>query len=90
MTEDRLKTDIEGTRRTTIDLQEKEKQDVMDTKEKNAKQRKMKCMQGYLDRLRRCRESIKKKPTSMDRESVEDVSSIQRAQDFSSMDQPIY
>ena len=26
----------------------------------------------------------------MDRESVEDVSSIQRAQDFSSMDQPIY
>ena len=34
----------------TIDLQEKEKQDAMDTKEKkNAKQRKMKCMQGNLD-----------------------------------------
>ena len=37
----------------TIHLQEKEKQDAMDTKEKkNAKQRKMKCMQGYLDRSR--------------------------------------
>ena len=59
----------------------------MDTMEKNAKQRKMKCMQGYLDQSRRCQESIEKKPTSMDQESVEDVSSRQR--DFGSMDQPI-
>ena len=47
-------------------------------------------MQGYLDRSRRCRESIKKKQTLMDRESVEDVSSKQKAQDFGSMDRPIY
>ena len=50
---------------------------------------KMKCMQGYLNRLRRCQESIEKNPTSMDRESVEDVSSRQRAQDFGLMDRPI-
>ena len=50
---------------------------------------KVKCMQGYLNRLRRCRESIEKNPTSMDRESVEDVSSRQRAQDFGLMDRPI-
>ena len=47
-------------------------------------------MQGYLDRSRRCRESIEKKQTLMDREYVEDVSSKQRAQDFGSMDRPIY
>ena len=46
-------------------------------------------MQGYLNRSRRCRESIEKKPTLMDRESIEDVSSRQRAQDFGSMDRPI-
>ena len=50
---------------------------------------KMKCMQGYLDRPRRCQESIEKKPTSMDREFVEDVSSRKRAQDFVSMDRCI-
>ena len=58
-------------------------------RKKNAKQRKIKCIQGYLDRLRRCRESIEKKPTSMDRESVKDMSSRQRAQDFGSMDRLI-
>ena len=47
----------------------------------------MKCMQGYLDQSRRCREFIEKKPTSMYQESVEDVLSRQR--DFGSMDQPI-
>ena len=47
----------------------------------------MKCMQGYLNLSRGCRESIKKKPTSMDQESVEDVSSRQR--DFGLMDQLI-
>ena len=50
------------------------KQDTKDTKEKNAKQRKMKCMQGYLDWSGRCRESIEKKPTLMDWETVEDLS----------------
>ena len=34
-------------------------------------------MKGYLDRSRRCRESIEKKLTSMDRESVEDLSTRQ-------------
>ena len=58
-------------------------------KKKISKQRKMKCMQGYLSRSRRCRESIKKKQTSMDRESVEDMSNRQRAQDFGSIDRPI-
>ena len=65
------------------------KQDTKDTKEKNAKQRKMKCMQGYLDWSRRCWEFIEKKPTSMDQEFIEDVSSKQRAQYFGSMNQPI-
>ena len=51
----------------------------MDTKEKNAKQRKKKkSMQGYLDRSRRCQDSIKKKPTSMDQESIEDLSARQK------------
>ena len=47
-------------------------------KKKNSKQRKMKCTWGYLDRSRRCRESIKRKPTSMDWESVEDLSARQK------------
>ena len=56
----------------------RKKKDAMDTKEKNAKQRKLKCMQGYLDRSRRCRESIEKKPTSMDQEFVKDLSAKQK------------
>ena len=53
MTETNKKlTEREQGEQGTIDLQEKEKQDAMDTKEKNAKQRKMKCMQGNLDGLR--------------------------------------
>ena len=56
----------------------RKKKDVMDTKEKKAKQRKLKCMQGYLDRSRRCRESIEKKPTSMDQEFVKDLSARQK------------
>ena len=65
------------------------KQDAMDDKKKFQNKEKMKCMQGYLSRSRRCRESIKKKQTSMDRESVEDMSNRQRAQDFGSIDRPI-
>ena len=61
----------------------------MDTKEKNGKQRKIKCKQGYLDRLRRCQESIEKKPTLMVQEFVEDVLSRKRAQDFGLMDRLI-
>ena len=45
---------------------------------KNSKQRKMKCTQGYLNRSRRCWVSIKRKPTSMDRESVEDLLARQK------------
>ena len=71
---DRQKTDIEGIRRTRNHRPtRKGKTRCYRHKEKNAKQRKMKCMKGYLDRSRRCRESIEKKPTSMDRESVEDL-----------------
>ena len=65
------------------------KQDAMDEKKKFQNKEKMKCMQGYLDRSKWCRESIEKKPTLMDQESVENVLSKQRAQDFGSMDRPI-
>ena len=37
-----------------------------------------KCMQEDLDGSRSCRATIKQKPTSMDRESVEDLSSRQK------------
>ena len=37
-----------------------------------------KCMQEDLDESRSCRATIKQKPTSMDRESVEDLSSRQK------------
>ena len=92
LTGDRQKTDIEGMRRTRNHRPTRKiktrcyghKGKKMHNKEK------MKCMQGYLDRSRRCRESIEKKPTSMDRESIEDLSSRKRAQDFVSMDRSIY
>ena len=91
LTGDRQKIDIEETRRTRNHRPTRKRQTRCygHKGKKNAKQRKMKCMQGYLDRSRRYRESIEKKPTSMDRESFEDVSSRQRAQDFDLMDLPI-
>ena len=49
METNRKLTQRERGEQETIDLEEKEKQDAMDTKEKNAKQRKMKCMQGNLN-----------------------------------------
>ena len=78
-----------GNHRPTRKRKKKKKKMLWTQRKKNTKQRKMKCMQGYLDRSWRCRESIEKKPTLMDRESIEDVSTRQRAQDFGSMDRLI-
>ena len=88
---DRQKTDIEGTRRIRNHRPtRKRKTRCYGHKgKKNTKQRKKKSMQGYLDRSRRCQKFIEKKPTLMDRETVEDVSSRQRAQGFGLMDRPI-
>ena len=92
MTGDRQKTDIKGTRRTTNPRSTRKRKTRCyghKGKKKKSKKKKMKSKQGYLDQSRRFREFIKKKATSMDRESAEDVSSRQRAQDFGSMDRPI-
>ena len=92
LTGERQKTDIEGMRRTRNHRPTRKRKIRCyghNGKKKKSKQRKMKCMQGYLSRSRRCRESIKKKQTSMDRESVKDMSNRQRAQDFGSIDRPI-
>ena len=74
LTRDRQKTDIEGTRRKrNYRPARKRKTRCYGHKGKKCKTKKMKCMQRYLDRSRRCQESIEKKPTSMDWESVKDV-----------------
>ena len=55
------------------------KQDAMDDKIKErCKKGEKQCMQEDLDILRSCRATIEQKPTSMDRESVEDLSSRQK------------
>ena len=55
------------------------KQDSMDDKIKErCKTCEKQCMQEDLGILRSCRAAIKQKPTSMDRESIEDLSSRQR------------
>ena len=52
---DRKKTDIEGTRRTKNHRPtRKRKIRCYGHKEKKCTTKKLKCMQGYLDRLRRC------------------------------------
>ena len=55
------------------------KQDAMDDKIKErCKTCEKQCLQEDLDRSRSCRVAIKQKPTLMDREFVEDLSSIQK------------
>ena len=81
LTGDRQKTDIEGTRRTR-NHRPTRKRETRCYRQKGKKiqnkEKKMKCMQGYLDWSRRCRESIGKKPTLMDQESVENLSTRQK------------
>ena len=69
-----IKDDQEGTR-NPYKCMNIMKQDAMDDKIiERCKTYEKKCMQEDLDRLRSCRAAIKQKPTSMDRESVKDLS----------------
>ena len=55
------------------------KQDAMnDNIKERCKTCEKQCMQKDLNRLRSCRAAIKQKPTSMDQESVEDLSAKQK------------
>ena len=55
------------------------KQDAMDDKiTERCRTCEKQCMQENLDRLRRCRATIKQKPTSMDRRSVKELSRGQK------------
>ena len=55
------------------------KQDAMDDKiTERCRTCEKQCMQENLDRLRRCRATIKQKPTSMDRRSVNELSRGQK------------
>ena len=73
-----IKDDQEGTR-NPYKCMNIMKQDAMDDKIiERCKTCEKKFMQEDLDRLRSCRVAIKQKPTSMDRESVKDLSAKQK------------
>ena len=71
--------DDQGGKRNPYKRMNVMKQDAMDDKIKEScKICEKQCMQEDLDKLRSCRAAIKQKPTSMDREFVKDLSSIQK------------
>ena len=73
-----IKDDQEGTR-NPYKCMNIMKQDAMDDKIiERCKTCEKQCMQEDLDRLRSCRAAIKQKPTSMDQESVKDLSAKQK------------